>query len=144
MALVFRHLPLPKHSKAKGAAIAMQAAGRQGKAWEMHDKMFENNRALDPGDLEGYAKEIGLDVAKFKADVEDPSVVKEVEDDFALAQKVGVRGTPNCFINGTAVRGARPIEDFEGVVKEELAKADALLKQGVPLAELYGKRSQEK
>jgi predicted DsbA family dithiol-disulfide isomerase len=144
VALVFRHMPLPKHTKAMGAALAMQAAARQGKAWPMHDKMFENNKALDPADLEKYAEEIGLDVTKFKADLDDPSVKKEIEGDMAASEKAGVRGTPNCFVNGTNVRGARPVEDFQAIVEAELTKAEAMLKQGVPLADLYAKRAQEK
>ena len=139
-----KNLPLPMHKNAMGAALAMQAANRQGKAWLMYEKMFENQRALGREDLERYANELGLDVAKFKADLDDPKLKEEVDGDLRVAQTVGVGGTPTFFVNGQPVTGARPIEDFVSVIDDELAKADALLKQGVPLGDVYEKRAKSK
>jgi protein-disulfide isomerase len=127
-----------------GAALAMQAAGRQGKAWEMHDKMFENNRALTPEDLEKYAKEIGLDVAKYKKAIADPKVKEEVLADQKIANSVGARGTPTSFINGRKIVGARPFEDWKTIIDAELKEANALVKAGTPLAKVYEKRSKTK
>ena len=127
-----------------GAALALQAANRQGKAWLMVAKIFENQKALSREDLERYANDLGLVVAKFKADIDDPKVKDEVDADLRIAQSAGVNGTPTFLVNGQPVTGARPFEDFASVVDDELGKAEALLKQGVPLAEIYEKRSKSK
>ena len=66
--IAFKHNPLPMHNRAMAAAVAAEAAGKQGKFWEMHDKLFANPRELTDENFEKYATEIGLDVAKFKAD----------------------------------------------------------------------------
>src|SRR4029079_12532939 len=87
--IVFKNQPLPFHDKAMGAALALQAANRQKKAWAMHDKMFEHNTALTPEDLEKYAKDIGLDVAKFKKDLEDPKLKDEIEADKKIGTSLG-------------------------------------------------------
>lgn len=122
---------------AMDAALAMLAAHRQGKGWEMHDKMFENNQALTRPDLEKYAGEIGLNVAKFKKDMDDPSLKAQVEKDQKIANSVGASGTPTFFINGRKLVGAQPFEQFKTVIEEEIKKADELLKKGTPPAKLY-------
>ncbi|MHC4838975.1 MAG: DsbA family protein, partial [Planctomycetota bacterium] len=68
--IVFKHNPLPFHKDAPLASEAALAAGEQGKFWEMHDKLFENQKKLKRADIDGYAQEIGLDMAKFKADLD--------------------------------------------------------------------------
>jgi protein-disulfide isomerase len=142
VAIIFKNQPLPFHDKAKGAAYAFLAAGRQGKAWEMHDKMFANNTALTPPDLEKYAKDLGLDVAKFTKDVEDPKVKEEVDADSKQGTSVGASGTPAFFINGRNLVGAQPFEKFKEVIDDEIKKADELIKSGVPLADVYKKRTE--
>ena len=132
------------HRNAMGAALALQAANRQGKAWLMVAKIFDNQKALARADLERYANELGLDVEKFKADLDDPKIKDEVDADLRAAQSAGVNGTPTFLVNGQPVSGARPFEDFVSVIDDELAKAEALLKQGVPLAEIYEKRAKSK
>jgi protein-disulfide isomerase len=122
-----------------GAAIALQAAHRQGKAWQLHDKMFENQQALDPAQIEGYAKEVGLDIARFKKDMDDPKVKQEVLEDQKLANSLGASGTPTFFINGRQLVGAQPFEQFKTVIDEEIQKADELIKKGVPLSKVYEK-----
>jgi predicted DsbA family dithiol-disulfide isomerase len=138
------HQPLAFHDKAMDAALAMQAAHRQGKAWQMHDKMFENNQALARDDLDRYAKEIGLDVARFKKDMDDPKLKEEVLADQKVANSVGASGTPTFFINGRKLVGAQPTEQFVQVIDEELKKADELLKKGTPADKLYEKLLEEK
>ena len=101
--VVFKHMPLSFHKRAKFAAIATMAAHRQDKFWPYHDIVFRNMRKLSDDDLMKYAKDAGLDVAKFKKDLSDPELAKQVEADMALARKVGVRGTPTFFINGRKV-----------------------------------------
>ena len=123
--VVFKNLPLPFHGDAKPAAIAALAAGRQNKFWEYHDVLFENQRALKEANLLSYAEKLGLDMAKFKKDIKDPALAKQVDDDMALASKHGVQGTPGFFVNGVQVRGARPLPYFKQLVDrwlEQLAK----------------------
>ncbi len=110
----------------------------------MEEILFKNMRALGDEDLEGYAKEIGLDIDQFKADFASDAVKKEVQDDMAAAQKSGqVRGTPSIFINGKKYGGQRTTEAVRAVVEEEIKRADALLGKGVSLEQLYEKLSSE-
>jgi protein-disulfide isomerase len=139
VAIVFVNQPLPFHNNAQGAAQAFLAAHRQGKAWEMHDKMFGNQQALSQSDLEKYAQEIGLNVAKFKKDFEDPKIKEEIKADQALANSVGANGTPTFMINGREVVGAQPFAAFQTVIDEEIKKADALLKSGTKIEDVYTK-----
>lgn len=140
LALALRHRTLEMHPHAEGAAMAFQAAHRQQKAWALHDIMFENRKALQRPDLVGYAKAIGLDVAAFEAALDDPAIREEVRTDDAYAKKVGVGGTPTSFINGKPVRGARPYESFDEIVKAEVEAADALLAGGTSLDDVYEAR----
>ena len=139
---MFMHQPLPFHDKAMDAALAMQAAQRQGKAWQMHDKMFENQQALTRPDLERYAKEIGLDVARFQRDMGDSKLKDEVLADQKVAGSVGATGTPTFFVNGRQLVGAQPFEQFKALIDEQMKKADELLKKGTPRSQLYEKLSQ--
>ena len=120
--VAFKHFPLPFHKNATRAAVASLAAHRQGKFWEMHDKLFENAKALQESDLEGYAKAIGLDVAKFKKDMQDKELEAWVKQDMAEGSKVGVNGTPATYINGRKVSGAQPFPAFKAIIDEELKK----------------------
>jgi protein-disulfide isomerase len=123
------------------AALAFQAANKQGKAWAMHDKLFANQSALTRPDLEKYAKEIfGMDAAKFAKDMDDPKVKEEVLDDQKLGNSVGANGTPTFFINGRQIVGAQPFEKFKAMIDDEIKKADELIKAGTPLADVYKKR----
>ena len=139
VAVVFVNQPLPFHEHAMESAIAFQAAHRQGKAWELHDKMFDNNTALERASLEKYAGEIGLNMAKFKKDMDDPKVKDEVAQDQKLANSVGANGTPTFFINGRELVGAVPFADFQKIIDEEIKKADELIKKGTPLKDVYQK-----
>jgi predicted DsbA family dithiol-disulfide isomerase len=132
-----RHMPLEMHPKAKLAAVAMQAARRQGKDRVLHDAMLANRKMLDRADLVGYAKAAELDVAKFEADLDDPSTTKEVDDDMALGLSVGATATPTSFINGVPVRGAKTYETFAAIVQNEIAEADKLLAAGTAIADVY-------
>jgi protein-disulfide isomerase len=99
--LVFKHFPLTHaHEFAEAAAHAAEAAHLQGKFWEMHDKLFEQQNALLPADLERYATEIGLDVAKWKADMASEAVKQKVAQDQADGIKLELEGTPTVYVNG--------------------------------------------
>ncbi|HVG58690.1 MAG TPA: DsbA family protein, partial [Hyalangium sp.] len=121
--VVFRHQPLSFHPQAQLAAEASMAAHEQGKFWEFHDKLFENQRALTRPDLEKYAGELGLDVAKFKAALDSKKFEAYVKKDAEDGASVGANGTPTFFINGRTVVGAQPFDNFKRVIDEELKKA---------------------
>src|SRR5690606_6372206 len=96
---VFRHLPLTEvHSHAELAAQAAEAAGAQGRFWEMHDLLFEHQDQLEFEDLVGYAAQIGLDVERFTRDLTERVHEERVHEDAASAEASGARGTPTFFI----------------------------------------------
>jgi protein-disulfide isomerase len=137
--VVMRQNPLSFHANAKPAALAALAAGEQGKYWDMHELLFANAKKLDGESLEGYAKQIGLDVAKWKADMADERLSAIINKDQALAQQLGASGTPAFFINGRFLSGAQPIENFKGLIDEELGKAETLVKGGVAPSQVYAR-----
>ncbi|NUN16175.1 MAG: thioredoxin domain-containing protein [Myxococcales bacterium] len=137
LAVVFKSNPLPFHKDAPLASEAALAAGEQGKFWEMHDKLFANQQALQRDKLEAYAQELGLNMDQFKAALDSGKFKEQIKRDQELAASVNARGTPNSFINGRQLVGAKPIDDFKVVVDEELKKAKALVDGGTPRAGLY-------
>ncbi|NNB95119.1 DsbA family protein, partial [Corallococcus exiguus] len=137
--VVMRQNPLSFHPHAKPASLAALAAGEQGKYWDMHNLLFANNKKLDGESLEGYAKQIGLDVAKWKTDMADERLGATIEKDQALAQQMGASGTPAFFINGRFLSGAQPIDNFKALIDEELAKAEGLVKSGVAPSQVYAR-----
>jgi protein-disulfide isomerase len=130
LSVAYMHNALAMHKDARGAAIASVAAQKQGKFWEMHDKMFENMRALKATNLEAYAAELGLDAAQFKKDSADPAVGKFVDKNQAIAVALGARGTPGFFVNGKPIKGFRPAPEFKKIIDLEIAAADAAGKAG--------------
>jgi protein-disulfide isomerase len=120
--IVFKHLPLPFHDKAQGAHAAAEAAHLQGKFWEMHDKIFAEQRAMSPAKYLEYASTIGLDVEQFKKDLSSAKVKDRISEDMAQAAKLGVTGTPGFFINGRFLSGAQPFSSFKRLIDEELKK----------------------
>ena len=138
--VVWMNNPLPFHKNAKGAAnAALEAHAQKGNKgfWAMHEKMFANQKALTTDNLEKWAKEQGLNVAKFKKALADDKYGKTIQEQQALASSLGARGTPAFFINGRNLRGAQPLAAFTTVVDEELAKAKALVAKGTPRAKVY-------
>jgi protein-disulfide isomerase len=119
--IVFKHLPLSMHPKAPAAHAAAEAAHRQGKFWEMHDRIFADQRSMSPERYVEYATEIGLDIDQFNADVASAEVKKRIEADTSEAARLNVRGTPAFFINGKYLSGAQPFETFKQRIDEELA-----------------------
>ncbi len=123
------------------AALAFQAAHLQGKAWQMHDKMFASQGTLGRPDLEKMAKDIpGLDVVKLAADMNDPKLKEHVLADQKIGTAVGASGTPTFFVNGRQIVGAQPFDKFKVLIDEEIKKVDELVKGGMPLADTYKKR----
>ena len=120
--VVFKHLPLSIHPKAPAAHAAAEAAHLQGKFWEMHDLIFADQKGMSEDRYLQYAKQIGLDVDKFKADLASDEVKKRVAADVSEAGKLGVSGTPAFFVNGRFISGAQPLSTFQTMIDEELGK----------------------
>lgn len=120
--IVFKHLPLSIHPKAPDAHAASEAAHRQGKFWEMHDKIFADQKQMSPEKYLEYATELELDLDQFQRDVASAEVKDRVNADKKEAAKLGSSGTPGFFINGLNLRGAKPFEAFKEVIDKELAK----------------------
>jgi protein-disulfide isomerase len=98
---VFRHFPLTEvHPHALMAAQAAEAAGAQGKFWPMHDLLFENQTHLKPQNLHSYAERLGLDMARYTAEMDDEIYLQRVREHMESARESGVRGTPTFFVNG--------------------------------------------
>jgi protein-disulfide isomerase len=103
---VYRHFPLTEvHPLAMLAAEASEAAAAQGRFWEMHGVLFENQSNLLPEDLVGYASELGLDINAFAADLDNHRHVPKIREDFMRGVRSGVNGTPCLFINGERFNG---------------------------------------
>ena len=99
---VFRNFPLREvHRHAYKAAIAAEAAGKQGKFWEMHDLIFENQDKLNTRYFLSLAKIIGLDLVQFTIDSENEELLNKIETDFESGIRSGVNGTPSFFLNGS-------------------------------------------
>lgn len=122
--LVYRDFPLTSiHPNAQKAAEAAECADDQGKFWEMHDMLFENQNALTVASLKGYAKELGLDSVKFDSCLDSGEKTSEVTADLNEGIAYGITGTPGFFVNGRMVVGALPFSSFKQIIDEELAKA---------------------
>ena len=120
--LVFRNFPLDFHKQAQKAAEAGLCAQEQGKFWEMHDKMFENQRELEVEKLKEYAKGLGLDAAKFDQCLDSGKMAEQIKKDQAAGEALGVTGTPAFVINGIFRGGALQAEQFKQLIDDELAR----------------------
>ena len=118
--LAFRHLPLSFHQYAQKTAEASECANEQGKFWEYHDTVFNNQDQLSDTILSTWAGEIGLDVKKFDDCLESGKYKEKVQADSNDAGSYGVSGTPSFFVNGKLLVGAQPYEAFQQVIDAEL------------------------
>lgn len=121
--LVYRHFPLSQHEHAVPAAMASEAAGAQGKFWEMYDMIFSNYRewvdlsvAEAENNFAGYAAELGLDGVLFKADTASSTLRAKVNDDMNDAIRIGVNATPTFFVNGLAITNPSTYEAFKALI----------------------------
>jgi protein-disulfide isomerase len=108
------------------AAVAARAAGRQGKFWAYHDKLYaeqhpENSGALTSAYLLDLARRLGLDPIRFSADVADPALARQVAADEAEGEKLGINGTPGFLINGALSNGADPLPEYQRTIDAALA-----------------------
>lgn len=121
VAIVYKHMPLDIHDKAQGAAEASMAALQQGqdKFWAYHDILYNNQNSLEQDNLVKYAEQAGLDMAKFKKDLEQGTGKQVIGRDVSEGQRAGVSGTPSVYINGMKYQGPRgyPPEGLEAVAR---------------------------
>jgi protein-disulfide isomerase len=118
---VYKQFPLPPtmHPNAMPASKAAVAAEKQGKFWEMHDIMFQNNRELGYDKLKEYAGKIGLDVAKWEKDFASPDTDQQIQKEMAEGRAADVSGTPTFFINGKRVMN-RSFDGFKDMIEQGL------------------------
>jgi len=123
---VYKQFPLPAtmHPNALPSAKAAVAAGKQGKFWEMHDVIFQNNRELSFDKLKEYAGKVGLDVARWEKDFNSPEVQQEIDRDMAAGRAADVQGTPTFFVNGKRVMN-RSLEGFKDMIDATLKEKGA-------------------
>ncbi len=133
--IIFKHNALEMHRQADIAARAAIAAQRQGKFWEYHDKLFQNQQNLHEQDLLSYAEELKLDVAKFQADMNDEAVKAQVLYERKLAEALEARGTPGFFINGQKIVGWGSYGGVKSMVERALREVDVQVGKGLPVDE---------
>ncbi len=120
--MVFKHYPLGQHTNARLAAESAVAAQRQDKFWAYNDKIWENSESLTPALLEQLAKDVGLDVTKWRKDVESAGVKEQVMKDREEGTKLGIQSTPSIFINGRAFTDNRDEVSLRDWINEELGR----------------------
>lgn len=119
--IVYRDFPLPNHPQATPAAEAALCAHEQGKFWEYHDKIFENQRALEDENLKQFARDLELDAGRFDQCFDSRSFKATVEEGYAEAGALGINATPAFFINGRFLSGAQPFDAFKTIIDDELS-----------------------
>jgi diadenylate cyclase len=124
---VFRHFPLDSvHPHARRAAEAAEAAAAQGRFWEMHDLIYNNQEDLEDEALGRYAAEIGLDVARFKDDLVESRYAPRVREDRFSGERSGVEGTPTFFVNGRRYEGSLDLEGLLDAVENAAARSESV------------------
>lgn len=128
--VVFRHFPLNIHPNAVPAAIAAEAAGKQGKFWEMHDTLYEKQaewsdekKATDM--FINYAKELGLDEEMFKKDLTDPTIQKKINRDVQNGNALGINSTPSFYINNVKIANPASFADFDALIQSAQEKTSS-------------------
>ncbi|APR99377.1 DsbA family protein [Pajaroellobacter abortibovis] len=142
--LVWKHQPLPFHSRAEPAAeFTLEARAQKGDKgfWEAHDRLFniaeKTAPSLEDADLNRIANEIGLNVKGVEKALAKHKYQSVIEEDQNLADDMQASGTPHFFINGRRLAGAQPFTSFKKIIDEEIEKAKSLLNQGIPREKLY-------
>ena len=119
MKLVIKHFPI--HSFARKAAIAALAAGKQGKFWEIHEKLFANQKELSDAKVETIAQELELNMGQFKQDLKDSGIGSLIDRDFNDGLQANIRGTPTIFVNGKLL-SKENLLGFQQAIEAELKK----------------------
>jgi protein-disulfide isomerase len=119
---VFRNFPITtSHPHAEQAAEAAEAAASQGRFWQMHDLLFENQQRLRDQDLSAYAEELGLDVELFDKDLAEHVHARRVREDFMSGVRSGVNGTPTFYVNGARYDGSYELETLLAALERAAA-----------------------
>ena len=134
--LFHRANPLPKHADAHRAELAVRAAGRQGKFWELHDALLARGK-LGEADLLGAAGAVGLDVERLRDDMDDPALAADIARDRQAALELGFDQATMSFVNGRPLEPVRFVDDAAKLVTEEIARAEKLVAAGTPLTRVY-------
>jgi protein-disulfide isomerase len=119
--LVVKHFPLSMHNYARNAAIAALAAGKQRKFWEIHEKLFANQKDLSDAKVEAIAGELGLDMEQFHRDLKDPAISSLIDRDMNNGRQANVQGTPTIFVSGKLLN-QRSLQGFQQAIEAELKK----------------------
>lgn len=119
--LVMKHFLIQTHAFAKKASMAALAAARQGKFWEMHEKLYAAQKELNDARIDAVAQEVGLDLERYHADLNDPQIWALIVRDMNDGRQAEVRGTPTIFINGKLLN-QRSLAGFEEAIEAELKK----------------------
>lgn len=128
IAFVVRYFPLSGHKNSRTAACAVEAAGKQGKFWEMYDILFtkqadwSEKQTADQNLFEKYAVEIGLDIPQWKKDVLSAEVVKRVGESYTEGESLGIQGAPTFFLNGKKMQSPKSYAEFTKIIDMELKK----------------------
>jgi protein-disulfide isomerase len=128
LTIVNRYFPLPGHKNGMTSALAVEASARQGKFYEMHDILFENQGSwgekglADPTMFIPFAQTIGLDIEKWKVDMNDPSVKQRVERDVKEGTILGNTGTPSFYLQGKKMEGVKNYDDLKMRIQTEIDK----------------------
>jgi len=122
VSFVVRYFPLPGHKNSMTSAMAVETAGKQGKFWEMHDILYDNQitwgekQITNPALFIEYAKQIGLDMEKYKNDIGSQEIKDRINRDKNSANSLGIQGTPTFFINGEKIPNPKGYEDFKSLI----------------------------
>ena len=119
--LVYKNFPISSHKFARQAAAAALAADRQGKFWEMHDRLFEKYNQLNNTVIRDIAKSLGLDMKRLERDMKDREIQSMITRDIEEGGRIGVRGTPTIFVNGELLQ-QRSLQGFSAMIDSELRK----------------------
>ncbi|PCI24895.1 hypothetical protein COB57_03945 [Candidatus Peregrinibacteria bacterium] len=119
---VYRNFPLQMHKHSQDAALYAEAAGKQGKFWEMHDMLFETQKewAAEGGvnkTFYGFAEELGLDMEQFEKDLNSSEVYNKVNNDLISGRQLQLRGTPTFYINDQQIKNPRDAQAFIDIIK---------------------------
>ena len=128
LTVVFRHFPLSIHPNAVPAAMAAEAAGKQGKFWEMHDKLYEaQSEWSDEKKTEdifiSYAKDMGLDAERFKKDLTDGELQKRINRDVTDANTLGINATPTFYVNNIKIANPASLAEFDAIIQAAITKS---------------------
>ena len=118
---VYRHFPLEQHPLAMGAATAAEAAGLQGKFWEMHDLLFQKQGDLNDEVIKQLAKDLQLDMIKFDADKNSQNIKQKIQNDTNDALSLKINSTPTFFLNGQRLKLVN-LTDLEAEIKKIIDK----------------------